>query len=161
MLERLNCSLTSWGSPTLVRRSWTEEQIKAAATACAAVLYASAYGNTAALAQVGSRGEEGRTDVVLQCGKGVGPRVGVGGTAAQCRRRGCRLGCARLPCLPTLATLPPSRPAFPQAISRGITKAASQSVKGHFRHPVTNAFLYSRCALIPLSLSYRLIVPTS
>lgn len=37
-------------------RSWTEEQIKAAATACAAVLYASAYGNTAALAQAISRG---------------------------------------------------------------------------------------------------------
>lgn len=33
-------------------RSWAEAQVKAASTSCATVLYASAYGNTAALAQV-------------------------------------------------------------------------------------------------------------
>ncbi|GLI66193.1 hypothetical protein VaNZ11_009958 [Volvox africanus] len=37
-------------------RKWADEQIKAAATTCAAVFYASAYGNTAALAQAISRG---------------------------------------------------------------------------------------------------------
>ncbi|GIL84269.1 hypothetical protein Vretimale_15926 [Volvox reticuliferus] len=37
-------------------RKWVDEQIKAAATSCAAVFYASAYGNTAALAQAISRG---------------------------------------------------------------------------------------------------------
>ncbi|EFJ51611.1 hypothetical protein VOLCADRAFT_57212, partial [Volvox carteri f. nagariensis] len=37
-------------------RGWVDEQIKAAATSCAAVFYASAYGNTAALAQAISRG---------------------------------------------------------------------------------------------------------
>ncbi|GIL62757.1 hypothetical protein Vafri_16932 [Volvox africanus] len=37
-------------------RKWVDEQIKAAATTCAAVFYASAYGNTAALAQAISRG---------------------------------------------------------------------------------------------------------
>ena len=36
-------------------RAWTEAQVKAASTACAVVLYASAYGNTAALAQVRMR----------------------------------------------------------------------------------------------------------
>ena len=34
-------------------RRWVDEQLAAAATACASVFYASAYGNTAALAQVG------------------------------------------------------------------------------------------------------------
>ncbi len=33
-------------------RNWLNEQIKAADQACVAVLYASAYGNTASLAQV-------------------------------------------------------------------------------------------------------------
>lgn len=38
-------------------RVWTEAQVEAASTSCAAVLYASAYGNTAALAQVSRCGE--------------------------------------------------------------------------------------------------------
>lgn len=37
-------------------RAWTDEQVKAASTACVSVMYASAYGNTAALAQAISRG---------------------------------------------------------------------------------------------------------
>ncbi|KAG2453394.1 hypothetical protein HYH02_001618 [Chlamydomonas schloesseri] len=37
-------------------RRWVDEQLAAAATACATVFYASAYGNTAALAQAISRG---------------------------------------------------------------------------------------------------------
>lgn len=46
--------------PTLkcvcARRAWTEAQVAAAARATVVVLYASAYGNTAALAQALSRG---------------------------------------------------------------------------------------------------------
>lgn len=44
---------------------WTGEQVAAAATSCVAVLYASAYGNTASLAQAISRGI---TKVRWKCG---------------------------------------------------------------------------------------------
>lgn len=53
---------------------WTAEQVAAAANSCVAVLYASAYGNTAALAQAISRGI---TKVGGGGGGGAQPRGGV------------------------------------------------------------------------------------
>jgi len=45
-----------WGLWVHAAREWTQKQIAAAEQASVAVLYASAYGNTAALAQAISRG---------------------------------------------------------------------------------------------------------
>ncbi len=71
----LNNALGSWPKTRLPwRREWTSAQIAAAEQASVAVLYASAYGNTAALAQAISRGITKAGDA-LPCHLSISPSL--------------------------------------------------------------------------------------
>ena len=70
----------------LFGREWTQEQIAAAERGVVAVLYASAYGNTAALAQAISRGvtKAGELAVCFQLGSVAFVSLCVTGASAPC-----------------------------------------------------------------------------
>ena len=85
----LLCGQRAAGKPagcSVRGREWTQEQIAAAERGVVAVLYASAYGNTAALAQAISRGvtKAGELAVCFQLGSVAFVSLCVTGASAPC-----------------------------------------------------------------------------